>query len=728
MFPSQSQKGSHEFTFSSSWDPFTRSRSPFGINGLSPQSDDVVKEKEISTIQSPIGTEPSIINSPPAHILGIFSPSERSEGLLKALTLSPNNSEHELTDEDVNDNFNTNNNLSEYDDFLLGMGGMEDIGNMHDSYTAPRQKLYEPNTANTNIMHHHHHHQQQYSPLVSQNPYGYSNHLQQRYNKFDSQVPQSPPLYEPRDFTPRYESHTTTRNTSSSYDMQNNYFPSQQQQRHSPSSRPINKNLGYRGNHMHSSPPNFYNAGSPPTSNSSQSWGEHPFGEHPSRTLFVRNINSNVEESELKELFEVYGTIRSMYTLCKHRGFVMISYYDIRHAKTAMRSLQGKLLRRRKLDIHYSIPKDNPSEKDQNQGTLVVFNLDPSISKEELKEIFGVHGEIKEIRETPNKRHHKFIEFYDVRCAEQAMKVLNKTEIKSKKIKIEPSRPGGRKANLHSTRDDNLLHSDNYLSEYPVSKSAPSHPHHNTNSFNTGETHRRRSNVTVHSPPMQSQPNWSNTHRNLRSISLPPGSNASTHKPLSPNISERRSRQEDVRQFTLNIQAVQQGSDRRTTLMIKNIPNKYTQKMLLASVDATHKGQYDFFYLPIDFKNKCNVGYAFINFIDPQSIITFYQQLHNTKWDKFNSEKVCNIAYARIQGKESLIAHFQNSSLMSEDKKCRPIIFHSNGPKMGQQAPFPVGSNVRMRTKDEKRLFQKDDFRPSIPVKKTSRSRSYSCK
>lgn len=34
--------------------------------------------------------------------------------------------------------------------------------------------------------------------------------------------------------------------------------------------------------------------------------GEHPFGEHPSRTLFVRNINSSVEDSELRTLFEVF--------------------------------------------------------------------------------------------------------------------------------------------------------------------------------------------------------------------------------------------------------------------------------------------------------------------------------------------------------------------------------------------------------------------------------------
>jgi len=33
--------------------------------------------------------------------------------------------------------------------------------------------------------------------------------------------------------------------------------------------------------------------------------GENPFGEHPSRTLFVRNIDSEVKDSELKALFEV---------------------------------------------------------------------------------------------------------------------------------------------------------------------------------------------------------------------------------------------------------------------------------------------------------------------------------------------------------------------------------------------------------------------------------------
>uniref|UniRef100_A0A2N9FGH1 RRM domain-containing protein n=1 Tax=Fagus sylvatica TaxID=28930 RepID=A0A2N9FGH1_FAGSY len=92
---------------------------------------------------------------------------------------------------------------------------------------------------------------------------------------------------------------------------------------------------------------------------------------------------------------------------------------------------------------HSTLFQDNPSEKDINQGTLVVFNLDPSVSNDDLRQIFGAYGEVKEIRETPHKRHHKFIEFYDVRAAEAALRALNRSDIAGKRIKLEPSRPGG---------------------------------------------------------------------------------------------------------------------------------------------------------------------------------------------------------------------------------------------------------------------------------------------
>ncbi|KAF8107824.1 hypothetical protein N665_0116s0031 [Sinapis alba] len=591
--------------------------------------------------------------------------------------------------------------------------------------------------------------------------------------------------------------------------------------------------------------------------------GEHPYGEHPSRTLFVRNINSNLEDSDLKTLFEQYGDIRTLYTTCKHRGFVMISYYDIRAARMAMRSLQNKPLRRRKLDIHFSIPKDNPSEKDMNQGTLVVFNIDPSITNDDLHVIFGAHGEIKEIRETPYKRHHKFVEFYDVRAAESALKALNRCEIAGKRIKVEHSRPGGARRSLMLQLNQELENDDlhyipllgspmansppsNWLqlnspvegsplqsvmsrspvfgfsptrnshlsglasalnSQAPISKLAPigrgqtgsnvlqqsSHLFQETkmdnkyagnispsgplisngggietlsgSEFLWGSPNSRSepSNSSVWSTssssgipfPHQNQTQNRSHHHHLHVGSAPsvvplekhfgffpesskdttimnsvgpqgmgvnggsfpskmashgimnsrtmveyrmmssprfispmllssglnhPGRFTSGFDGLYENGMPRRvengsSQVESKNQFQLDLEKIINGEDSRTTLMIKNIPNKYTSKMLLAAIDEKNQGTYNFLYLPIDFKNKCNVGYAFINMLSPDLIIPFYEAFNGKKWDKFNSEKVASLAYARIQGKAALIAHFQNSSLMNEDMRCRPIIF-----------------------------------------------------
>ena len=40
--------------------------------------------------------------------------------------------------------------------------------------------------------------------------------------------------------------------------------------------------------------------------------------------------------------------------------------------------------------------------------------------------------------------------------------------------------------------------------------------------------------------------------------------------------------------------------DGRTTVMVKNIPNKYTQDILLSEFSINYEKTFDFFYLPID--------------------------------------------------------------------------------------------------------------------------------
>lgn len=128
-----------------------------------------------------------------------------------------------------------------------------------------------------------------------------------------------------------------------------------------------------------------------------------------------------------------------------------------------------------------------------------------------------------------------------------------------------------------------------------------------------------------------------------------------------------------------------------TTLLIpiqwsKTDP-RYTQKMLLDEfAEAGHgSDKMDFFYLPIDFKNKCNRGYAFVNFVDYRDIASFHHQYNGKHWKVFNSDKICDITYARIQGKAAMLNRFRNSTLLAQEEEYKPVSFVSSGPRKGER-------------------------------------------
>ncbi|KJZ75987.1 hypothetical protein HIM_04443 [Hirsutella minnesotensis 3608] len=69
----------------------------------------------------------------------------------------------------------------------------------------------------------------------------------------------------------------------------------------------------------------------------------------------------------------------------------------------------------------------------------------------------------------------------------------------------------------------------------------------------------------------------------------------------------------------------------------------------------------------------------------------------NQRWNCFKSDKVAEISYATIQGKDCLVQKFRNSSVMLEAPHYRPkLYFTSNGPMpemAGQEEPFPEPDN-----------------------------------
>ena len=90
------------------------------------------------------------------------------------------------------------------------------------------------------------------------------------------------------------------------------------------------------------------------------------------------------------------------------------------------------------------------------------------------------------------------------------------------------------------------------------------------------------------------------------------------------------------------------GVDRRTTLMIKSLPNRLSEQQLAELIRVTHTGEFDFLYLPVDVRNGRNAGYAFVNFTSCDSALTFWECWHGRPCP-VNGTQACAITYARKQ-------------------------------------------------------------------------------
>merc|ERR1712056_172843 len=126
----------------------------------------------------------------------------------------------------------------------------------------------------------------------------------------------------------------------------------------------------------------------------------------------------------------------------------------------------------------------------------------------------------------------------------------------------------------------------------------------------------------------------------------------------------------------------------RTTVMLRNLPNDYTREMVVALLDAHgFSGLFDFIYLPIDFKRKAGLGYAFVNFSSPAVADNAFSSLQGFAGWHVGSSKVLEVSWGEpLQGLEAHIDRYRNSPVMHSDvpDKYRPLLF-----KDGARVPFP---------------------------------------
>ncbi|KAL3501098.1 hypothetical protein ACH5RR_035547 [Cinchona calisaya] len=551
----------------------------------------------------------------------------------------------------------------------------------------------------------------------------------------------------------------------------------------------------------------------------------------PSRALLLSMVPADVSESTVRRELEVFGDVRAVQMERVRDGIVTVHFYDLRQAEEALVEIQEQhmqqqfrlrrhydavlaqnslggmsllhspppppphsllpplpppargLIAGRAVWAQYTVPVASTLPDGNNQGTLVLFNLEPEVNPTSLKQIFEAFGHVKELRETPMKRHQRFVEFYDTRDAAKALAEMNGKEIQGRHIVIEFSRPGGhnKKCSSKATRGivSNSSNRLNSIPNYParpsqiLPQSPPPPPppptlsrktsgcslqNHfsdkrasyfkgNPNVNGTDSRSSSSSNASVQNSMaslrlgqngVEESSNFRPSSSSNKNSKKRGSSSASTGKNQQPankgsrpwKGSSRQSKEYDPR-FLINEDAIIESNcpDSRTTVMIKNIPNKYSQKLLLNMLDnhCIHCNEqiadgndqplssYDFVYLPIDFINKCNVGYGFVNMTSPEATLRLYKAFHRQSWEVFNSRKICEVTYARLQGVEALKEHFKNSKFPCDVDEYMPVIF--SPPRDGRRLTEPVPITGRSNTSSPPQPLVQSSSSPAVSSK-----------
>jgi len=131
-----------------------------------------------------------------------------------------------------------------------------------------------------------------------------------------------------------------------------------------------------------------------------------------------------------------------------------------------------------------------------------------------------------------------------------------------------------------------------------------------------------------------------------------------------------------------------QFGDARTTVMFRNVPNDYTRDTLTKVLDDEgFEGQYNFIYLPVDFRSKSGFGYAFINLVDGHVAEEFMQKFNGFQKWSMPSQKIAEVTWSHpSQGLDVHVERYRNSPVMHDavPDAFKPAMFDN-----GKRIVFP---------------------------------------
>ncbi|KAI6690549.1 hypothetical protein NL676_027377 [Syzygium grande] len=186
--------------------------------------------------------------------------------------------------------------------------------------------------------------------------------------------------------------------------------------------------------------------------------GERRQDEGPDYTIFVGDLAADVTDHTLQETFRAhYQSVKGAKividrTTGRSKGYGFVRFADETEQSRAMTEMNGMYCSSRPMRIgpaankkpvatqqyqsaSYQNSQGNQGENDPNNTTIFVGGLDPSVSDDLLRQVFSQYGELHHVKIPPGKRCG-FVQFTSRACAEQALLMLNGTQLGGQSIRL----------------------------------------------------------------------------------------------------------------------------------------------------------------------------------------------------------------------------------------------------------------------------------------------------
>ncbi|KAK4315251.1 hypothetical protein Pmani_013522 [Petrolisthes manimaculis] len=155
-------------------------------------------------------------------------------------------------------------------------------------------------------------------------------------------------------------------------------------------------------------------------------------------TIYVKNLNFNTTEEELRKHFERVGSVHTVMIARKRgqsQGYGFIQFQHTRHAQQALKDINQSVLDDHTLLVKLSektfAPQVQSSRREHDAGKqmsskILVKNVPFQASNKEVRQLFAVFGELKSVRlpSKPGSSEHRGFGFVDFVSKEDAKKAF----------------------------------------------------------------------------------------------------------------------------------------------------------------------------------------------------------------------------------------------------------------------------------------------------------------